>query len=297
MIPFYLITGFLGSGKTTFLKHIINTVGDRYRIAIIQNEFAPTGIDGKLLKENSPEFQLVEINNGSVFCACQLSNFEATLLRLLEHYRSEMIFLEASGLADPINMAEILQSPSLASQMQLRHIFCVADAPNYFKGLKLITRFQHQLMIADTVLINKSDLIAPQNMAAIESSIAGKNPFAKIVQTRFGIFDFEPDSQPVRKHASLGQASAGRPSMQLSVIRNNIRFSMSELETLFQEIAAQSIRAKGIFHLITEKTVSAQSVFETIEMKEIEVAPGPNELIVFGGFTPRELKELVEKIK
>lgn len=297
MIPFYLITGFLGSGKTTFLKHIINTVGDRYRIAIIQNEFAPTGIDGKILKENSPEFQLIEINNGSVFCACQLSNFEATLLRLLEHYRPEMIFLEASGLADPINMAEILQSPSLASQMQLRHIFCLADAVNYFKGLKLMTRFQHQLMIADTVLINKSDLIAPQNMAAIEAAISSKNPFAKIVQTRFGIFDFEPGSDARSNHFSTGQASAGRPSLQVSVLRNNVRFSMPELETLFQKIAAQSIRAKGIFHLASGKSISVQSVFENIEMMEIKVSPGPNELIVFGGFTPRELKELVERIK
>ncbi|MGF7140567.1 GTP-binding protein [Roseimarinus sediminis] len=295
MIPFYLITGFLGSGKTTFLKHLLSTLGERHRIAIIQNEFAPTGIDGKLLQENSPDFQLVEINNGSVFCACQLSNFEATLLRLLEHYRPELVFLEASGLADPINMAEILQSPSLVSQMQLRHIFCLADGENYFKGLKLITRFQHQLMIADTVIINKSDLVTPQNMAAIEEAISSKNPFAKIVQTRFGIFDFEPESQPVRKYVSIGQASGGRPPLQVSVLRNNVRFSMPELEILFQEIAAQSIRAKGIFHLTTGETVSAQSVFENIEMKEIEVAPGPNELIVFGGFTPRELKELAER--
>ena len=72
IIPFYLITGFLGSGKTTLLKYLLNHVGSRYRIAVIQNEFAPTGMDGMELKRESPDFKLLEINNGSVFCVCQL---------------------------------------------------------------------------------------------------------------------------------------------------------------------------------------------------------------------------------
>ena len=67
-IPFHIISGFLGSGKTTFLKRIIDKYAGEYKIGIIQNEFAPANIDGAELKKSGKDFQLLEINNGSAFC-------------------------------------------------------------------------------------------------------------------------------------------------------------------------------------------------------------------------------------
>ncbi len=67
MIPFFIVTGWLGSGKTSLLRNVLNEYGDKKRIAVIQNEFASSGIDGIELKNSDNEFKLVEINNGSVF--------------------------------------------------------------------------------------------------------------------------------------------------------------------------------------------------------------------------------------
>lgn len=110
MTPFYIVTGWLGSGKTTLLKKILTKFGNTKRIAVIQNEFAPSGVDGHELKNTGKPFQLIEINNGSVFCVCQLDNFMGVLEKLTNEYKPEAIYLESSGLADPISIAEILQS-------------------------------------------------------------------------------------------------------------------------------------------------------------------------------------------
>ena len=109
MIPFYIVTGWLGSGKTTLLKNILSKYGNKTRIAVIQNEFAPTGVDGKELKDTGQPFELIEVNNGSVFCVCQLDNFTEALDKLALDYNPDVIFLESSGLADPISIAEILR--------------------------------------------------------------------------------------------------------------------------------------------------------------------------------------------
>ena len=71
-IPFHIISGFLGSGKTTFLKRVIAKYGGQVNVGIIQNEFAPSNIDGAELRKSGNDFHLLEINNGSVFCVCLL---------------------------------------------------------------------------------------------------------------------------------------------------------------------------------------------------------------------------------
>ena len=93
-IPFFLVTGFLGSGKTTFLKRILDNFALSKKIAIIQNEFAPANVDGKELKNLGKPFQILEINNGSVFCVCLLNDFVQSLEAFLEETKPEAIFLE-----------------------------------------------------------------------------------------------------------------------------------------------------------------------------------------------------------
>ena len=112
-IPFFLVTGFLGSGKTTFLKTIINNNINERKIAIIQNEFAPANIDGEDLKQLGKPFDILEINNGSVFCVCLLGEFITALKAFIETENPDLVILESSGLSDPIAISEILQSEKI----------------------------------------------------------------------------------------------------------------------------------------------------------------------------------------
>ena len=183
-IPFYLVTGFLGSGKTTFLKEVLAGYSSGKRIAVIQNEFAPTGVDGIELKMTGAGFRLVEINNGSVFCVCLMATFVESLQKVISEYKPEMIFLEASGLADPVNIIELLGREGLNDRVGLAHIITIVDAPNFERGRKTLPRFRHQIMIADTVLINKSDVFEGSK-ALLYDQIRSMNPFAGIIETAY----------------------------------------------------------------------------------------------------------------
>ena len=104
-IQLYLVSGFLGSGKTTFLRNILlQSVG--VRVGVIVNEFGSIGIDGKVLHQDG--MKLVEINNGSIFCACLKDGFVKTLVAFLEQ-PVDVLFIEASGMADPSSMEHLLE--------------------------------------------------------------------------------------------------------------------------------------------------------------------------------------------
>lgn len=285
MIPFYLITGFLGSGKTTFLQEILHTVGSKQKTVVIQNEFAHNGIDGKTLKQSSPDLKLVEMNNGSVFCVCLLSNFVETLLEIVEDYNPDHIFLEASGLADPINVAELLQSEKLKGKLQLQHVYAVVDALNFEKSYQIMMRFKHQIMIADTVIINKVDL-SEKGLHHIEKKILEIAPFAKLLKTSHckNVFS-KPLQQPTQSspaQAFIGKESEGKPAdIQTCVVRTTDTISEKALRNFIQKMVPHCYRLKGFVNLNSGEVVAVQATFEHIEFSKIEHYNGPSELIAF----------------
>ena len=122
-IPIYIITGFLGSGKTTFIKNIIKKTSDKLKIGIVQNEFAPANVDSVELKQLSKNFEVLEVNRGSVFCACLFNNFTKSLEEFIEATRPDIIIIEATGLADPISIAELFQSQNIKEKIYLSRVF------------------------------------------------------------------------------------------------------------------------------------------------------------------------------
>lgn len=285
MSDFFLITGFLGSGKTTLLKNILENFSDHKRIAVIQNEFAPTGTDGKVLRNTGKNFKLIEINNGSVFCLCQLGNFIQQLEKLLEKHSPELIFLEASGLSDPLSIIELLQSERLINKVVLSGIISIADCVNFEKGLGGLPRFRHQLMIADLILLNKIDLYHNQTVR-IENSIRELNPFATIHRTSFCNIPLSLIfREKIRKHRAAerfrGESSAGRPEMKTSVLRSNDRIKEDKAMAFLDNLQKECIRTKGWIQLAEGKTLAVQTVFDQREVETINSFQGPSELITF----------------
>ncbi len=283
---FHLITGFLGSGKTTLLDRLLGELSHEARIAVIQNEFAPTGVDGRALKRNNKDFHLVEINNGSVFCVCQLGTFHKTLEKLLDDVQPEMIFLEASGLADPIAIIDLLFSADLGERVELGRIISLVDAPNFFRGLSSLQRFKHQLMVADTIIINKMDLF-DGDLGDITGRLRELNPYAEIRTATYADVDWAslcPTGQESNRAARRyeGSESEGRPEMNTCVLRTHDRVDRKGLERFLDSLKPGCPRIKGFLGLKNGKFVSFQSVYDQVEMREIEDYVGPSELIVFG---------------
>jgi len=175
----YLITGFLGAGKTTFLKNFARQFAGR-RLRLIINEFGRAGVDGTLLREL--DAALDEISNGSIFCACRLDQFEAALEQAAAD-APDVVLVEASGLADPTNVRRVLaQFPAVSYQGSV----CVADAARLEKVFSTARACPRQLAVSSLVLLNKTDLATEAQCAEAKALILRANPAARIRRSSDG---------------------------------------------------------------------------------------------------------------
>lgn len=182
MSKLYLITGFLGAGKTTFLKKFILHFKDS-KMHIIVNEFGKEGIDGQLLSEIGST--LDEINNGSIFCSCRLDMFEEVLEKALAA-SPDIIIVEASGLSNPTNIKKILAQPGRYDELQYMGSICLVDAKQFPKVYDTATVVKKQLSVSDVVLINKTDLASEDQINEIEQTILAHRPNIPIYRTAYG---------------------------------------------------------------------------------------------------------------
>ena len=129
----YLLTGFLGAGKTTFLTNVLKDLEGK-KLAVIMNEFGKVGIDGALIQKEGME--LVEINRGSIFCSCLQLSFVSALIEMADR-NMEYVFVESSGLADPSNIGEFLEAVEVAKGdvYDYSGAICIVDGVNFLEQI------------------------------------------------------------------------------------------------------------------------------------------------------------------
>ncbi|HSO85318.1 MAG TPA: CobW family GTP-binding protein [Draconibacterium sp.] len=287
-ISFHIISGFLGSGKTTFLKRIIDKYSSEIKIGIIQNEFAPANIDGAELKKSGKDFNLLEINNGSVFCVCLLGDFVRSLEKFIDEYNPEILIIEASGLSDTTAIAEVISAGSLSEKIYLSSNWCIVDAQNFAKVGLMKQRVFHQIRMADVVVINKTDLIKT-GTEQIRAEIKKANPFAEIRETTFCEIDYELGNSAVNKFYFGELKSMPRPDVNSMVIKSGRKLTRSSLEHFLNNWAPKAYRIKGYVNLKEGKTAAIQCTFSSVEIIEIADDFHPNELVAISDqFTLRE---------
>lgn len=288
-IPFIIVTGFLGSGKTTFIKRLIEKLPDGRIIGIIQNEYAGANIDTEEVRGTGKEFEILEINGGSVFCICLLANFIDSLATFIDDYLPDIIILEASGLSDPIAVAELLQHEKLREKIYLHHIWCIIDAQNYFKVIKMADRLKRQIRIADTLIINKTDL-GKNLLPEIRNDLKSLNNYANLLESTY--CSVEPDknlnrlpSDPVallRQHEHSQIEPLKRADINTVVLKTTFRITETQLNQFIAEVEGKLIRLKGFVNLSDSNTRRIQSEFGNTETEKIQHYAGPTELVGLG---------------
>jgi cobalamin biosynthesis protein CobW len=200
-IPVTIITGFLGAGKTTLVRHLMQNPQGR-RLAILVNEFGDLGIDGDILKgcadANCPEDAIVELTNGCLCCTVA-DDFVPTIAALLARPEPpDHILIETSGLALPKPLLKAFEWPDLRSRITVDGVIAVADAEAVADGrfapdLAAIERqrladesidhdtplgevFGDQVACADIVILNKADLVDPDRLAAARKAVLAEAP-------------------------------------------------------------------------------------------------------------------------
>ncbi len=279
-IPFHLVTGFLGSGKTTFLKNLLTQYADKKRIAVIQNEFAETGIDGKELQTGGWKFDLLEVNKGSVFCICLFSDFRVQLSDFIEKYQPDLVLLEATGLADPISIAELLMDENLKRQVYLAKVWTIIDAVHYEK-IKLMPAVKNQLVIADNIIVNKCDLINSDNKTLLETELKNINPLAKIILTSYCQFEID-DLLTVKNESINGKPVGTIKDIRNLVYRTPYAIKRKNLEYLISILNEDIFRLKGYVVLDNNEAVMIQSVFGQTTLHSVDKSISSTEIICIG---------------
>jgi G3E family GTPase len=192
LIPVTLLTGFLGSGKTTVLNHVLQQPG-MAETAVIVNEFGEIGIDHLLVERATDE--VVLLNSGCLCCTVR-SDIADTLLDLfvgranarLPQFRR--VVIETTGLADPAPILHTLISdPLVAARYSLDGVVTTVDAVNGGGTLDRQPEAVKQAAVADRLLLTKADLADPAQAAALTARLAALNPSAPIVRVAQGAVD------------------------------------------------------------------------------------------------------------
>ena len=210
--PVTIVTGFLGAGKTTLIRHVLEHANGR-RLALIINEFGDVGVDGEILRacgiESCPEDNIVELANGCLCCTVADDFIPAIEALLGRDAAPDHIIVETSGLALPKPLLKAFDWPAIRARVTVDGVIAVTDAaavaagrfaddpeklarqraadPSLEHDNPLEEVYEDQLLCADLIALNKADLVDRDTLVRVRSDIAGAVPRAvKVVETREG---------------------------------------------------------------------------------------------------------------
>lgn len=175
--PVTVLTGFLGAGKTTLLNAILKEKKG-IRFAIIENEVGEIGIDGDLIVKDNDSF--TELNNGCICCSINTS-FVETLSGLSKRTDWDELIIEATGVANPGGIiTPFKQLDWMKTYFQTPHVICIADALNIEEQLHISETAGAQLAFADSIYLNKIDLVKEDRLTSVSTTLKKMNPLTKI---------------------------------------------------------------------------------------------------------------------
>lgn len=269
-VPVFILTGFLGAGKTTLLNRMLTAPHGR-RIAVLVNEFGEVGIDHHLIVASEEE--VVQMNNGCICCTVQGDLLRA-LLQLLERRDAfDYLVVETSGLADPTVMVQtLLLDERIRRDFELRAVVTVVDGMHMEQQLAANHEARDQVACADTLLLNKTDLITPEEAESLAARLADLNPTARVNPTRnadvdigelleMRAFDLEAKRRAVQEHGHREH----HPSVQTVSFVQPGDLDKTRLSRWFRSVLAERgadlLRMKGILNMYGD---SHQFVFHGV---------------------------------
>ncbi|RTE10167.1 CobW family GTP-binding protein [Paenibacillus whitsoniae] len=184
-IPVFVLSGFLGSGKTTLLTNMLAYfLQQNKKPAVIMNEIGDVNLDGMLVDDDVP---MAEMLNGCICCTIR-EDLSKSLLSIVRTEKPDVIIIESTGIANPLELIEGITNTSLIVGIDLRLVITVVSAPHFLdasrgtKG-KTVRLMEEQIRCADLILLNKIDLIEQKDFNEINNCLQELNPKARVEET------------------------------------------------------------------------------------------------------------------
>ena len=287
-LPVTVIAGFLGSGKTSLLNHILANQ-QRLKIGVIVNEIGEIGIDGELIVAADDE--TVELSNGCICCSLNNDLADAVGRVLDRDHRIDYLVVECTGLADPLPIVLTFMRPELRDRVRADSIVAIADAANFSLDLFASKAAENQLRYADTILLNKCDLASGERLSSIEGKIRTIKEGARILRTA-------RCRAPLPLILSVGLFQSDRYSSDADCDRGHLaddRFDAVSFKTdrplaadkfqrFLEGLSPDVFRAKGVLWI---EGSNKQYLFHLVGQRftlDEAAAPGPvgNRLVLIG---------------
>jgi G3E family GTPase len=251
-VPVVLVAGFLGSGKTTVVNHLLAHAEGR-RIAAVVNDFGAINIDAELIVGAADG--VVSLSNGCICCSLEgdLLRTMAGLLR--RDPRPELIVIETSGVADPTDVVRNLMDPVIWREAPLETVLCVVDAatPTAMLDDALL---RSQIRAADVVALSKVDLVDAAGHAQVRDAVRALRPAAVVVDALHGevptalLFVVDVDRVPALRELAQPRPAVDR--FETLSWTSERPVSLSRLQQAIGRLAPKLARAKGLFESVEQ---------------------------------------------
>ncbi|WP_432402449.1 CobW family GTP-binding protein [Wukongibacter sp. M2B1] len=293
----YLLSGFLGAGKTTFLNNILDTLSEK-RVGVIMNEFGKIGIDGQVIQKE--DIEMVEINRGSIFCSCLKMSFVTAMTEMADQ-DLEYLFVESSGLADPSNIGDVLYGLEVTKGdvYDYKGAICLVDGLHFLDQINDIEAVERQLKHCHLIVISKADLIDEEAIRKIRVKIKEINPKADIQIASFGKLDrriLEEDL--IEGHVLESEDTTNTPENKPKTL--NLTFDKDvkeeDLTRFINSISKDSYRIKGFFKLDNGWN-QVDVVNQKIDYKPIDEVKNKSQLVIISKIGPQIIRGIVDNWK
>lgn len=286
-----LICGFLGAGKTTFIRNRLHQSGRS--TAVLVNEFGTLGLDAAEIRQ-AGDLRVVELPGGCICCSQQLQ-LEEAILDIRRRFKPERLFIEPSGVAEASGILRVLTSTALKDQIVLDGVITVVDAEtflDYAEPEAFGTFFHDQIQNADLLLINKGDLVSSSHLDKVEQKILALNGRALVTATTFGQL---AAVLPQRQRQEILSGMSSRPAWEHACLEPSIPLSIPALEAFGQKITAGCygtiFRAKGLIPVDGGNDIELQVVGRRWKISEPAAVIAPRFICIGFDLQFQELED------
>jgi G3E family GTPase len=328
VIPVYVLTGFLGSGKTTLLNRILEDAKCKdLKPAILLNEVGDVNVEGELVGSDIP---MAEVLGGCICCTSR-GDLGLELVQLAQEHRPDVIWIESTGVAQPLEIMDGITEASLYAKLELKNVITVVDGRHLLDRLRIgsgktFKLMKEQISAANILVLNKVDLVREDDLVEIQESLTDWNPYARIILTtrseldpdllyaeneRIAYMDPQNVEHANHKHCNHelcdhdhdhGHHRELAPHDHVNVVTYYFKGSVDSVnfEKFLKQLPDDIYRAKGIVTFVdTASLFLFQYAYKEIDFLRITPQKSVNNVAVFigEGFSQSELIARLERLE